>query len=100
MKRCRRTRSGPVPGSEEQGFKGRPYGGAGSLYLDEMKHPVARRIPHPTSLHGELREDDYAWMRDKENPEVLEHLAAGKAAAHAQLKTTPQRSLRLFTGVP
>src|SRR3990172_9194723 len=96
MKRCRRTRSGPVPGSEEQGFKGRPYGGAGSLYLDEMKHPVARRIPHPTSVHGELGEDDYAWMREKENPEVLEHLAAENAYADAMMKPTESLQEALY----
>ena len=61
-----------------------------------MKHPVARRIPHPTSVHGELREDDYAWMRDKENPEVLEHLAAENAYADAMMKPTESLQEALY----
>ena len=36
--------------------------------------PVARREPTPIALHGVTLEDDYRWMRDKNSPEVLEHL--------------------------
>jgi oligopeptidase B len=41
-----------------------------------MPPPVAPRIPHPVSLHGETLEDDYFWMRDKDDPSVTAHLAA------------------------
>ncbi|AOV06435.1 S9 family peptidase [Sporosarcina ureilytica] len=39
-----------------------------------MKPPVAKRIPHPHELHGDVREDDYYWLKDKENPEVIQYL--------------------------
>ena len=38
--------------------------------------PVAKRIPHPTTLHGDTRPDDYFWLRDKSNPEVIHYLEA------------------------
>ena len=45
--------------------------------------PVARRQPHPTTLHGITLQDDYAWLREKENPEVIAYLEAENAYAEA-----------------
>ncbi|WP_252504221.1 S9 family peptidase [Sporosarcina sp. Marseille-Q4943] len=39
-----------------------------------MKPPVAKRIPHPHELHGDVREDDYYWLKDRNNPEVIEYV--------------------------
>ncbi|MEF7563695.1 S9 family peptidase [Bacillus infantis] len=39
-----------------------------------MKPPIAKRIPHPHNLHGDVREDDYYWLRDRNNPEVITYL--------------------------
>jgi oligopeptidase B len=41
--------------------------------------PAARRNPTPTTLHGTTLEDDYAWLRDKSSPEVLQYLEAENA---------------------
>lgn len=39
-----------------------------------MKPPVVKRIPHPHELHGDVREDDYYWLKDRNNPEVIKYL--------------------------
>ncbi|WP_144511905.1 S9 family peptidase [Bacillus sp. FJAT-22090] len=39
-----------------------------------MKAPIAKRIPHPHDLHGDVREDDYYWLKERENPEVIHYL--------------------------
>lgn len=39
-----------------------------------MKPPVAKRIPHPHELHGDVREDDFYWLKDRTNPEVIQYL--------------------------
>ncbi|MEK5392963.1 S9 family peptidase [Margalitia sp. FSL K6-0131] len=39
-----------------------------------MKPPIAKRIPHPHELHGDVREDDFYWLRDRTNPEVIHYL--------------------------
>lgn len=36
--------------------------------------PVAKRIPHPHTLHGVTRPDDYYWLRERDNPEVIAYL--------------------------
>ncbi|MCU1482759.1 MAG: oligopeptidase [Subtercola sp.] len=38
--------------------------------------PVARKQPFTRVHHGDEFVDDYEWLRDKENPEVIAHLAA------------------------
>jgi oligopeptidase B len=54
--------------------------------------PVARKEPKETPLHGVVLTDDYAWLRDKENPEVAEYLEAENAWAEAYM--APQAELR------
>ncbi|WML49097.1 prolyl oligopeptidase family serine peptidase [Neobacillus sp. PS3-34] len=39
-----------------------------------MKPPVAKRIPHPHELHGDVRKDNYYWLKDRTNPEVITYL--------------------------
>jgi oligopeptidase B len=45
--------------------------------------PVARKEHKETALHGTVLIDDYAWLRDKENPEVAAYLDAENAYATA-----------------
>ena len=45
--------------------------------------PIARKIHTETPLHGVLLADDYAWLRDKQNPEVSAYLEAENAYAEA-----------------
>lgn len=48
--------------------------------------PVARIEPKETLLHGAVLTDDYAWLRDKENPEVTAYLEAENAYAEALME--------------
>ena len=41
-----------------------------------MRPPIAKRIPTVGEVHGDRRTDEYAWLRDKANPEVRAHLEA------------------------
>jgi oligopeptidase B len=45
--------------------------------------PIARKEHKETALHGTVLTDDYAWLRDKENPEVTAYLEAENAYAEA-----------------
>ena len=38
--------------------------------------PLARREPVEHINHGDRRIDHYAWLREKENPEVIAYLNA------------------------
>jgi oligopeptidase B len=55
--------------------------------------PPAARIAHKeTPLHGALLVDDYAWLRDKRNPEVTAYLEAENA--YAETVMAPLAGLR------
>jgi len=41
-----------------------------------MKQPLAAKREQRLELHGDLRIDEYYWLKDRENPKVLEHLVA------------------------
>jgi oligopeptidase B len=48
--------------------------------------PIARKEHKETALHGIVLMDDYAWLRDKQNPEVTAYLEAENAYAAAVMK--------------
>jgi oligopeptidase B len=54
--------------------------------------PVARPEPKHTPLHGVVLEDNYAWLREKESPEVIAYLEAENAYAESIM--APLASLR------
>jgi oligopeptidase B len=47
--------------------------------------PIAPRHRTETRIHGIVLADDYAWLREKENPEVVAYLEAENAYADAQM---------------
>ena len=52
-------------------------------------HPPAAAIrPHAITQQGETRADNYFWLREKENPEVREHLEAENAWTAEQMRDT------------
>jgi oligopeptidase B len=36
--------------------------------------PMAERIPYQLKKHNDIRIDDYYWLRERENPEVIDYL--------------------------
>ena len=54
--------------------------------------PVARKHPTEKTLHGVVLTDDYAWLRDKQNPEVTAYLEAENAYAESVM--APLKDLR------
>jgi oligopeptidase B len=61
--------------------------------------PVAPKHPVKIEQHGQVRVDDFAWLRQRDNPEVLAYLRAENAYTEAVL--APQRALedRLYAEI-
>ena len=55
----------------------------GTMPLHAQSAPVATKKPHITEIHGYQVVDNYFWLREKDNPEVLSYLAAEDAYADA-----------------
>ncbi|MBF8288774.1 MAG: ptrB [Candidatus Rokubacteria bacterium] len=65
-------------------------------YYHTRPPPVANRVQSVDVLHGETRRDDYVWLRDKDDPEVLAYLRAENAYTDAVLKPTEAFQAALY----
>ena len=63
---------------------------------DRTAPPIAKRIPTSGTLHGEVRNDDYAWLRNRENPDVTAYLDAENAYTAAVMQHTEPLQETLF----
>ena len=52
-----------------------------------LRPPVAKRIEHLSTWHGEKMDDPWFWLREKSDPEVIRHLEAENAYTEA---STPE----------
>lgn len=58
--------------------------------------PVAKIIPRQDTLHGDVRVDNYFWLRERDNPEVIEYLKAENAYTQAVMKHTDKLQEKLY----
>ncbi len=58
--------------------------------------PVARVAPTALEKHGNVRDDEYFWLRERENEEVLSYLRAENAYADALLAPTAALQETMF----
>jgi oligopeptidase B len=58
--------------------------------------PVAIIIPHVDTIHGDIRVDNYFWLRARDNPEVLAYLNAENAYTEAMMKHTEALQEKLY----
>jgi len=57
-----------------------------SLDLTSAVPPVAEQRPVTTTIHGEVRTDEYRWLQEKGSPDVTAYLEAENAYTDAVLK--------------
>ena len=66
------------------------------LLASPLAPPVAPRHPTTTVRHGETLPDDYAWLRQKEDPAVRAYLEAENSWADAWLAPTAAMQEQLY----
>ncbi len=64
---------------------GRSTSGPGA---PSLRPPVPERRPVRLEAHGDVRIDDWYWLRDKDDPAVIEHLEAENAYTEAAMSGT------------
>jgi oligopeptidase B len=61
---------------------------------ENPRPPIAKIEPTSVALHGAVRVDDYAWLRERENPGVIAYLEAENAyTAEVMRHTEPLQDL-------
>lgn len=63
----------------------------------EPEPPRARAVPQLSFLHGERRVDDYAYFREKDNPEVMRYIEAENAYTAAMTRHSEALREQLYT---
>jgi oligopeptidase B len=57
-----------------------------------MQPPHAAKLAHQIEIHGDTIVDDYFWLRDRDNPQVMEYLKAENE--YTELVLEPHAELR------
>jgi oligopeptidase B len=68
-----------------------------AIAAQEIQAPAAVRRSHQTKVHGLTLEDDYFWLREKSNPDVIRHLEAENAYTQSVMKPTADLQETLYT---
>lgn len=58
--------------------------------------PVAKKIPHVTEINGHKMVDNYAWLREKTNPEVRAYLEQENVYTDSIMKPTESLQKKLY----
>ena len=87
-----------VAGCSNQGITTMNHYSPSQLVAQQTKAPVAKKVPHSMTTHGDTRIDDYYWMRDdqRQDPEILQHLEQENRYAETVLKHTEASQEQLF----
>ncbi|HMQ48284.1 MAG TPA: S9 family peptidase [Saprospiraceae bacterium] len=74
---------------------------ARSMMYDKMDlpTPVAAKKPKELSIHGDVRVDDYYWLNERENQEVIDYLNAENAYKDQLLEHTKSLQEKLYNEI-
>lgn len=64
--------------------------------LAQFTPPKADKVPHETPIHGIVLRDDYFWLRQRENPKVMDLLKAERAYCDQFMSRTAERQQTLY----
>ena len=62
----------------------------------DIKAPVAKIVPKKLKKHGQVRTDNYYWLNERENPEVIKYLEAENEYTEAVMAHTRDLQETLF----
>ena len=68
----------------------------GCKNTENIQPPDAQKKPKELTIHGDTRIDNYYWLNDRDNPEVIEYLKAENKYTESVLKPTEDFQDKLF----
>ena len=63
---------------------------------ESISPPIAKIILKADTAHGDVRLDPYAWLKDKDNPEVMKYLQAENEYTESVMASTKPLQDKLF----
>ena len=69
---------------------------AQKMTTNGLEAPLAQKKPFPMTIHNHTRIDDYYWLNNRENPEVIEYLNAENNFTEKVMAPIANRQENLF----
>ncbi|HLO46761.1 MAG TPA: S9 family peptidase [Leadbetterella sp.] len=69
---------------------------AQKMTSEGLSAPKATKKPHPMTIHGHTRVDDYYWLNNRENQEVIDYLNAENAYTDKVMAQLENKKNQLF----
>lgn len=66
------------------------------VQTQEVAAPVAKQRPYELETHGDVRVDEYYWLRERDDPDVIAYLEAENAYTEAMTAHTKALEDQLF----
>ena len=66
------------------------------LTAQDLTPPIAKIVARIDTIHGDVRTDNYFWIREKSNPEVIAYLEKENAYTAARMKHTEALQQKLY----
>ena len=61
-----------------------------------MNKPIAKKCPHELITHGDIRIDDYYWLNERDNPEVIAYLEEENRYQEVMMKDTEPLQQKIY----
>lgn len=71
----------------------------GCTKAKKIEPPVAEKIPQELVIHDHERVDNYYWLKERDNPKVIDYLKAENAYLEAVMKHTEELQEKLFNEI-
>jgi oligopeptidase B len=63
---------------------------------DDLQPPDCKKIPKTDTVHGKVLTDNYYWLKDRDNPGVLEYIKAENSYTEEMMKPTRKFQKKLY----
>ena len=67
-----------------------------TLTAADTAAPVAKIVPHPATVNGDSRADNYFWLRNRDDPDTLKYLEAENRYTKAVMKPAAALQAKLY----
>jgi oligopeptidase B len=66
------------------------------MFNKDITPPQAKKKPKQITIHGDTRIDDYFWLSDKDNDEVIKHIEAENEYTEQMMKDTKELQDKIY----
>jgi len=63
---------------------------------EDMKEPVAKKIPHKLEIHNDVRIDNYFWLKNRDAKDVIDYLKLENKYTEFKMKDTKKLQKDLY----